>query len=272
MKNTLLFVLATIATLAVALVLRAVPLGDTTSEPSAGSVFVDGEDLVYQVSWTFLKLGTIHIKTSDTFKAIAYIDSYEGLPVVDLHSIHYTEMDSTFHTKHGYAIDKDGNDWKGLRYNLDASNSRVSIERLFQKNPTTQPYKVEANDSIRLKPSTFVDGLAIGYLPRLFIHETKTLNVQTLLKGDLGVTTFYFTNEGTTESIDALDNPVRVVKVEGTTNAVGVFGMTGDFTGWFSDDAAAVPIKGKLKVLLGNVTVELIKWNRKGWSPPTGSD
>jgi hypothetical protein len=44
--------------------------------------------------------------------------------------------------------------------------------------------------------------------------------------------------------------------------------MTGDFVGWFSDDAAAVPIKGKLKVLLGNVTVELIRWNRKGWNPP----
>jgi hypothetical protein len=44
--------------------------------------------------------------------------------------------------------------------------------------------------------------------------------------------------------------------------------MTGEFTGWFSDDEAAVPIKGKLNVLLGSVTVELIQWKRDSWSPP----
>jgi hypothetical protein len=59
-----------------------------------------------------------------------------------------------------------------------------------------------------------------------------------------------------------------VVEVHGNTSAVGVFGMTGEFTGWFSDDEAAVPIKGELKVLLGTVTVELIGWKRSGWSPP----
>ena len=90
----------------------------------------------------------------------------------------------------------------------------------------------------------------------------------TVLYGKVGTTTYRFTDDKTTESIDALENPVKVVEFEGTTTAVGIFGMTGDFTAWFSDDNAAVPIKGKLKVLLGNVTVELVKWNRKGWNPP----
>ena len=61
--------------------------------------------------------------------------------------------------------------------------------------------------------------------------------------------------------------PVRVLEVEGSANAVGVYGMTGDFTGWFSDDEAAVLIKGRLKVLLGSVTVELIQWDRKERKP-----
>lgn len=65
---------------------------------SSSTVFDSGEELVYEVSWTFFKLGTIHIKTLGNFKAIAYIDSYDGVPFVDLHSVHYTEMDSTFHT------------------------------------------------------------------------------------------------------------------------------------------------------------------------------
>jgi hypothetical protein len=242
---------------------------DEVSTPSASSpVYADGEDLVYEVSWTFVKIGTVHIKTTGGLRAIAYIDSYDGLPFVDLHSVNYTQMDSSFYCRSGYALDKDGNDWKGLTYAAIPGTQRVAIEGLSQHDPNAPPFKREPMDTLDLKTQSFVDGLSIGYFPRLFIHSVHTVNVTTLLKGRVGTTTFYFTNNQTTESIDALDDPVRVVEVEGTTNAVGVFGMTGDFTGWFSDDACAVPIKGKLKVLLGSVTIELIKWNRKGWKPP----
>ena len=242
--------------------------GDTAPTPTSSSVYIDGEDLVYEVSWTFVKLGTVHIKTLGNLKAAAYIDSYDGLPFVDLHSVNFTKMDSSFYCRSGYAIDKDGNDWIGLDYSANPGTGRVAIERLTQHDPSSPPFKREPMDTIRLNTRSFVDGLSIGYFPRLFIHSVRTVNVTTLLKGNVGTTTFYFTDNRTTESIDALDDPVRVVEVEGTTNAVGVFGMTGDFTGWFSDDACAVPIKGKLKVLLGSVTIELVKWNRKGWKPP----
>ncbi len=244
------------------------PPDDPSSLLTARTVFGEGEDLVYEVTWTFVKLGTIHIKTLGNFRAIAYIDSYEGLPFVTLHSVHYTEMDSTLHTTGGYALDKTGDIWEGLKYLPDASTKTVAVEQLYSKDPASPPYKRELKDTLHLQSPLFVDGLSIGYFPRLFIHATKTVAVLTLLKGNLGKTTFYFDKEKTTETIGALDEPVRVIEVEGTTDAVGIFGMTGAFTGWFSDDDAAVPIKGKLKVLLGNVTVELIKWNRKGWHPP----
>jgi len=267
MKPVVLLMALFIACLALSPV-SATPPGDLSPLVSPRSFFSDSEDLVYEVSWTFIKLGTIHIKTVGDFKAIAYIDSYQGLPFVDLHSVNYTEMDSAFYTKCGYAIDKDGKDWKGLRYMLDLSNKSVAIEELHHKDPASPPYKCEIKDTMHLKSTSFVDGLAIGYLPRLFIHSAQTMNVLTLLKGALGTTTFFFTGKRTTEDIGVLDDPVRVVEVEGSTNVVGVYGMTGEFTGWFSDDDAAVPIKGKLKVLIGNVTVELIQWNRKGWQPP----
>ena len=268
MKTILLWATLLVAGAVFALGDRSLSPDDFSSLPSSSTVYADGEDLVYEVSWTLFKLGTIHIKTLGNFKVIAYIDSYDGLPFVDLHSVHYTEMDSTFHTLAGYAVDKEGADWKGLRYVPDFSTLKVAIEQLYDKDPALPPYRQEPKDTIQLKSRFFVDGLSIGYIPRLFVHSVQTVNVTTLLKGNLGVTSFYFTRNKTTETIGALDDPVRVIEVQGTTNAVGVFGMTGDFTGWFSDDASAVPIKGKLKVLLGNVTVELVKWNRKGWQPP----
>ena len=268
MKHSLLLAALLIAGAVFAIISSASSTDDITLLPSPRAVYEDGEDLVYEVSWTFFRLGTIHIKALGAFRAIAYIDSYEGVPFVDLHSVHYTEMDSTFHCRSGYAIDKEGKEWKGLNYTTGLSSNKVFVEQLYQKNSTSPPYKREPGDSIQLKSGVFVDGLSIGYFPRLLLHSLRTINVTTLLKGKVGTTTFYFTNNRTSESIGALDDPVRVVEVEGTTNAVGVFGMTGDFTGWFSDDDAAVPIKGKIKVLLGSVTVELIQWNRKGWEPP----
>jgi hypothetical protein len=70
--------------------------------------------------------------------------------------------------------------------------------------------------------------------------------------------------------VDAIDYPVDVVHFDGHLDFVGIFGLTGGFEGWFSNDEARVPIMAKMKVLIGSVTVELMKWNRQGWTPPRG--
>lgn len=225
------------------------------------------EEFVYEVSWTFFKLGTIRIQTLGQHEARAYIDSYEGLPFVDLHSIYYTQMDSLFFSRGAHSFDKNEKEWTGLTYRCE-DGGMVVVERAFLTDPSGEPYRREFVDTVQAPGGRFVDGLSIGYVPRPLIHTIQTVTVPTILKGELGNTTFYFTGKRTLESISVLDEPVRVIEVRGTTNVEGIFGMTGDFTGWFSDDAAAVPIKGKLKVLLGSVTVELIQWKRDGWSPP----
>jgi hypothetical protein len=236
---------------------------------SAQNAVVDGgEELVYEVSWTFIKLGTIRLRTFPNYTAKAYIDSYEGLPFVDLHSIHETEMDSSFFSRGSRSIEKKGDDWWGLNYVYDLPNKRLFVEETYQKDVQSLPHTRQLRDTLHLPSSAFLDGLSIGYYPRSMIHSAGTVDVPTVLYGKAGVTTFQFADKRTTERIDALDEPVRVLEVDGTTTMEGIFGMTGDFTGWFSDDSACVPIKGKLKVLIGNVTVELMQWNRAGWNPP----
>jgi hypothetical protein len=72
---------------------------------------------------------------------------------------------------------------------------------------------------------------------------------------------------GSTE-IDAVKYPIRTVELGGTVDFVGIFGLTGGYQGWFSDDEAAIPIVARMKVILGSVYIELKKWNRPGWTPP----
>jgi hypothetical protein len=235
---------------------------------SSRTVIGDGEEYVYEVSWTVFKLGTIHLKATPRYTVEAHVDSYPSVPFVDLHSAHYSEMDSSFYSVGSHTAERREGDWWGLNYIYDLPRKRLIVEETHQMDLESPPYSRQVKDTLNIPSATFVDGLAIAYLPRLYVHSVETLDIPTVLYGKVGTTTYEFTNNRTTESIDAVEDPVKVVEVRGSTTAVGIYGMTGDFTGWFSDDDAAVPIKGKLKVLLGSVTVELVKWNRKGWSPP----
>jgi hypothetical protein len=232
-------------------------------------VLADEEEYVYEVSWSFFKLGTIRIKASTDYHAEAFIDSYEGLPMVDLHSVHFSVMDSLFYSRGSRSLDRKGDQWSGLDYHYDLPGKRIWIDSTYQKDPYAAPTSRSLKDSLILQDVNFIDGLSIGFFPRRFVQTRQTVIAPTVLYGKLGNTTFHFNRKVVEEDIDALDQPVRVVEVEGSTDVEGIFGMTGDFVGWFSDDSLGVPIKGKLKVMLGNVTVELIKWHRKGWNPPT---
>jgi len=238
------------------------------ASPTSRSIINGGEEFVYEVRWTVFKLGTVRLRTLPRFAAEARIDSYPSVPFVDLHSTHYSEMDSAFFSLASHTAQKKETDWWGLNYIYDLPRKRLIVEETHQKDPSQPPFLRTVKDTLHLPGTTFLDGLSVAYYARLNIHSEKSVEVPTVLYGKVGTTTFHFTNNRTTEEIDALEEPVRVVEVEGTTTAVGVYGMTGDFTGWFSDDEAAVPIKGKLQVLIGNVTLELVKWNRKGWNPP----
>jgi hypothetical protein len=231
-------------------------------------ITADEEDLVYEVSWTVFKLGTIRLKTFRSRAAEAYIDSYDNIPFVNLHSVHYTWMDSLFYSRGSRALELQGSEWWGLDYICDFPNKIIRVEETYQKDLRTDPHSRVQKDTIRLADGRFVDGLSIAYLPRRLVHSKQTIQVPTIVYGKLGTTTFNFLGNHVAEDLAALDRPVKAIELTGTTSVEGIFGMTGDFRGWFSDDSVAVPLKGKIKVLLGNVNIELIQWNRRGWNPP----
>jgi hypothetical protein len=158
--------------------------------------------------------------------------------------------------------------WNGLMYHYDTAHRRLIAEKTRHRDPAAPPYERGSRDTLVLKQMQFMDGLSIAYLARTLIHTNRTVEIPTVLHGTLGTTTFYLPGEKTTVDLGAVEYPVKAIEMEGTTTVVGVYGMSGDFTGWFSDDAYAVPLRGKLNVLLGSVSMELVRWKRKNWIPP----
>jgi hypothetical protein len=233
-----------------------------------GRIVSGGEELTYEVSWSFITLGTVRLVTRDDYSATAYIDSDEGTPVVDLHAVFTTRMDSLFRSVTSRSVQLTDEGWKGLDYRYDHDRGKVFIDKVLVNDPHGEPVSRTPSDTLELPGPDFVDGLSIAMYPRRYVHTKRRIDVPTILYGKLGVTTFDFRGDEVEETLDAVSHLVRMQEVAGATTVVGVFGMTGDFTGWFSDDSSAVPLRGKLKVLIGNVDLQLVRWKKPGWNPP----
>ncbi len=231
-------------------------------------VFVIGEELVYNVRYGFISLGKITVTITDAnesgngtlYRAKANIASYSGVPFVSLHHIYHSEMTPSFYSIWFESLEKNRDTWDVMRFNFDYDHMSVLVEEGTQG-------KEEITDTLEID-NFFQDGLSLFYFARGFIGTDENITIPTLINKEVVTTDFIFNGERGSKKSKAVDYPVEVIELSGRANYSGIFGMTGAFRGWFTNDEAAIPIEAKLRVLIGNVTVELIEWNRPGWNPP----
>jgi len=228
-----------------------------------------GEELTYEVSFFGIKLGTIKMITEGykvidghkTILAKSLINSYNGIPFVDLHVIFQSWMSP--HMSYSYQFvsnTKDSQGWYYEKIHFDYNNQKIDIKGFRKK-------KIVKNKTINTKRK-WVDGLSLFYIARKLLYLNKNVSIPTLMDTDTVFTAIYFQAKKEQTEIDAVPYPVRTVYFKGNANWTGIYGMTGKFEGWFSDDYARIPIQAKMKLYVGSVNIELIKWKRKGWKPP----
>lgn len=251
-----------------------IPAGPGPPSPAV-SAFPAGEELVYEVSWWVVNLGTIRLRVVDTARdgngpqtrARADIDSYPELPFASLHVMTETVMDSEWYSREFLGITEDNHAWRTIRYEYAAEKNRLQIERGTAPGRESREFSVEKVETLSIAPK-YQDGLSILYFARANAGSGRQINAPTVIEGAEGRTIFDFRGERTSEEIDAVEYPVDVIRFRGKAEFSGIFGLTGDFEGWVSNDAAKIPIRANLEVLLGSVKVELISWRRDGWVPP----
>jgi len=245
-----------------------------SSFPAMNTVFAEGEELVYEVRWLFVKLGEIRLKTLRARKegtsgrnvVSAWIDSYD-LPFANVHSVVHSEIDSTLTCVYSTSTEKRDKGWWLLKNRYDHLSKRLTIEDTWSKEKDGPAFTSPKTDTFTVN-GTLQDGLSILYYARSQAHSRGTMNVPTIVYKQLGSTWLRFTGRKGTMEIDALDSLIKTVRFEGRADFEGIFGLSGDFEAWFTDDEAAVPIKAKLGVILGSVTIELKEWHRNGWRIP----
>jgi hypothetical protein len=238
---------------------------------SQSEVFEDGEELSYDVSYSFINIGSVIFNTQkksgteNVFLCKAVMKSNESLPFVYVNYEFYSEIEITNgkvrpHKFTAYETNKDGKR-SILTTDFNSDSNFIHIKK------TGFTGDVEANKKINTS-TVFQDGLSIFYYARYNTGNSGSLNVPVIMYVDSASMKMNTNIDKTNVSIGAVDYDVSSVYLDGFAYFTAVFGLTGDFSGWFSNDAARIPLKAKLKVKIGNVTLELKSWKRKNWSTP----
>jgi hypothetical protein len=230
-----------------------------------------GEELTYVVSYSFMKLGEIKLKVKDKkvingktyYSTIAYIDSYSGIPFVNLHQIYESKVSEDMHSGYFRGIVKGDEYSTFTEYYFDyEKNKKIRI-----KKGKVKPYQLW-NDSTTSADKYYQDGLSIFYYARMKLGTKHSADIPCFVTEDKVNTHINFYTERIPISIDAVDYDIDCLRLDGVTDFVSIFGLTGYFEGWFSNDEASIPIVANMKVIIGNITVELKNWKRNGWNPP----
>ncbi len=247
------------------------------AQPGSDSVMQGGEVLTYEASYLFFKIGSVRMQILGktiydgvpAYHVRAYIDSYSGIPFVNLHATYDTyEEASSFTCLFTSNMQKEGNDSVSTSYHFDFSKKIMDWQQ--RKNG-----KLIEEVKIPLDKQ-YTDGLSFFY----YIREAsrKAAGVRTKLSVPIVIDTVRSKVELTInekkESCDvtAFDYPLEAYRMSGHMDFTGFFGVTGNFTGWVSADTAEVPLKGNLSVIIGSVVVKLKDAKRAGWIPPRSND
>lgn len=230
-----------------------------------------GEELIYDVSYGFIKIGEIKLVVLSEFekngillyKTKAFINSNEALPFVNVHYVFYSEIDPE-----GYAHYFSGTDTKNPKkhhyqdYAFNYTDKNIIIEK---GNRTKNHAYFKAKDYTNVKQQ---DGLSLFYYSRINLFSKKNINLPTYINEKKGSVFINFVGKQKSIELKAISSPVDAVELNGSINIKGIFGLSGPFVGWFSNDSFGIPLKAKLEVIIGSVNVELKSWKRIDWSPP----
>jgi hypothetical protein len=250
-----------------------IPAGAQTVNDPVPPVFYVGEELTYNVRYSFFDLGQIRIRTIReirtpeylAYEAEAFIDSYSSVPFVDIHALFKSLIDSLAFSRtfNGRTLQDDHLEVSQYDFEYDRNRVLMAVSR-----GDTTRHKLDTLEVL----TPYQDGLSLFFHARERLFSQQAAEVPTIIKEEKVQTYIDFRTERESAEIDAVDYPVDVLRFDGEADFVGFFGLTGYFEGWFSNDAARVPIMAHLQVLIGNVTVELMEWERGRWVPPRASE
>lgn len=242
----------------------------TIANEVSSKMLYPSEHLEYRVSFLGITIGHINIDTQqkeeinshEVIKTKGYMTSNPDIPFIDLRALYFSWLDPSANFSHkfiGKVMLSDGTwDYQQIDFNYQnkiIKNVKLAHKRKFIDTSFHTSQKVQ-------------DGLSLFFFARENLKSGKVIKIPTIVDRDIVSTKIDFKNIKQKQEIDAVDYKIKTIYFNGKADWTGIYGLTGEFEGWFSDDDARIPISAKMKVYIGSIYIELIKWKRGNWKPP----
>ena len=234
-------------------------------------VFYPGEELVYEVSFLGINLGEVKVfaiekdiyEGKEVYYAKATMQSNPSIPYASLSAIFESWMSPNMN----YAYKFEGNtkfgsdgDWVYQKMLMNYEEEKIKVERWIDRKKVLD-HTLETTSKAN-------DGCSLFFLAREYVDSKKRVKVPTIIDKTIDYTYINFWGRKEEKEIDAVDYPIKTVYFDGRADWKGIYGLNGEFEGWFTDDEANIPVKARMQVYVGSVDLELIRWDRGSWQPP----
>ena len=231
------------------------------------------EYLEYNVYWKFINLGTIKVWTRVDGDYVFSRIKMDSNPLIFFVNVHYT-FESSFHLDSLLCQElkiyeeKDGRDVVVTFKRKGDKIYGVEVDRL-----TGETVRKIEKGLERL----YYNGITAFFLTRKLLLTRRKIELPLIM--EVGVDTLDFdikdvqidfTARDTLIEISAVDSKVKAIELKGYVKFVAdaVAGVSGDFISWYSADYARIPLKAFFKTFLGDVRVELVRWEKDNWYLP----
>lgn len=232
---------------------------------SENEIFAEEEWLRYKVKWGFIRVGSVEvvqkrISTAGSGKFVVQIKLESApLPFINLYCVNRSILNSLNPVNENFNLFL-GKDLQNITaYTFDQVSHKIYMSVIDHGN-------FIRSDTLENMNLAYDAGGIFTMMRMLSAYDT-TVYLPTLSEFQLKDTELILTDKMKKLKVDAIDSSLSARYLEGTAHWVGTSwaGVKGPFSGWVSADKAAVPLKMKMKISLGSVTLELEEFIRPNW-------
>lgn len=235
-----------------------------------------GEELKYELSFGFIKLGYVKFILSNSHKeekktvynSKLEIKSYPEVPFIKVNQILESEMkysESELATMKFFETSFREKSISRTDYKFNHKKNFVRVLKETDGN-------IDKNSDIKVKKNVFYrDEFSWLYESRINSFANKNYNIPVFANDEESSVRYSYNANKTVVNIENCTYDISVINLEGTTDFSGFFGFKGEFLILLSDDEYRVPVKAYFNSSLGNIVCELISYKKKSWKPPAFS-
>ena len=233
-------------------------ISEPESLPQYQYKIIPNEILDYEVAYGFITLGWLKIRTGEAvqmdghdevFPVVFYMDSNPSFDfLITLHHIYESYIDA-----------KTLNAVRSRLYTPTSDRCLVRMYYFNHKMNLLTAYKIYPDGRYekieKILPRFTQDSTSLLYFARGLVSNNVGGSTAVVIDEEYNYGHINYIDE--TEEVDVGEKEIDAIKIFARAEFEGVAGMSGDAWGWFSPDDQAVPLVGKIDIIVGSITVQL---------------